>query len=265
MIPTKYKNHKLPIYVIINCYRCNKEVAKKRSYYIRRVREKGEGVKIFCDRECVNEHHSNSMKGEDNPNYEGKWHSQCPSLWSKDKRKRATEKMVETVIREGTFRGSNNGRWAGGEKEHKCVICDKISKFSPYVHRLIEAGKRQPCCSNTCAAALGRRNIKYEATSIEVAMAVELERRGIEYIDQYNLGDKFSLDFYIPKYNVVIECDGDYWHNIPEVVIRDRSKNAYIKACGHSLYRFWEHEINENVAACVDMIMVEINECDTAI
>jgi hypothetical protein len=27
-----------------------------------------------------------------------------------------------------------------------------------------------------------------------------------------------------------------------------------------SLYRFWESEINEDVGACVDIVMVEINE-----
>jgi very-short-patch-repair endonuclease len=101
---------------------------------------------------------------------------------------------------------------------------------------------------------------KNRRTSIEKAMANELDSRGIKYIEQYNLGNKFALDFFLPEYNIVIECDGDYWHRRPEAIKRDKAKNAYIKACGLSLYRFWESEINEDVGACVDIVMVEINE-----
>jgi very-short-patch-repair endonuclease/transposase len=99
-------------------------------------------------------------------------------------------------------------------------------------------------------------------TSIEEAMANELKSRGIKYIEQYNLGNKFALDFFLPDYNIVIECDGDYWHRRPEAIRRDKAKNAYIKACGLSLYRFWESEIKEDVEACVDLVMVEINKKD---
>lgn len=245
-------------YINIDCAYCG-EVGKKTKEYFNRRRKEGVAV-FYCGRDCADNAHSTKMSGEGNPNYGGKWHSQCPSEWTEVKRKEATRRMVETVIREGTFRGENNGRWAGGHQEHNCIICGTMSTFAPHIHRAIERGERNPCCSNTCASALGRRNVKYEATSIEVAMADELDFRGIKNIPQYNLGDKFSLDFLLPEYNIVIECDGDYWHNIPEVKTRDKSKNAYIKACGYSLYRFWEHEINTDVSACVDIVLAEINE-----
>lgn len=97
-------------------------------------------------------------------------------------------------------------------------------------------------------------------TSIEVKMAEELRRREINYIEQHNLANKFALDFFLPEFNIVIECDGDYWHRLPKNIARDKSKNAYIKACGLSLYRFWESEINADVEACVDVVLAEINE-----
>jgi very-short-patch-repair endonuclease len=99
-------------------------------------------------------------------------------------------------------------------------------------------------------------------TSIEIKMADELSARGIEYIEQRNLGDKFLLDFFLPEYGIVIECDGDYWHRLPSSIRRDKAKNAYIKACDLSLYRFWESEINTDVGACVDVVMAEINTLD---
>lgn len=93
-------------------------------------------------------------------------------------------------------------------------------------------------------------------------MADELSRRSIKYLEQYNLGNKFALDFFLPEYGIVIECDGDYWHRRPDVVKRDRAKNAYISACGLTLFRFWEHETNDCVEACVDVVLAEINARD---
>jgi very-short-patch-repair endonuclease/transposase len=97
-------------------------------------------------------------------------------------------------------------------------------------------------------------------TSIEIKMADELTNRGITYVEQHNLGDKFLLDFYLPEYKIVIECDGDYWHRLPKAIGRDKAKNAYVKACGLSMYRFWESEINLDVESCVDIVMKEIND-----
>jgi very-short-patch-repair endonuclease len=99
-------------------------------------------------------------------------------------------------------------------------------------------------------------------TSIEIKMADELASRGIEYEEQRNLGDKFLLDFFLPEYNIVIECDGDYWHRLPSSIRRDKAKNAYIKACDLSLFRFWESEINTDVGACVDVVLTKINEME---
>ncbi len=251
---------KRDVEIEIECSNCGKST-KKKSYYVNTRRRKGKSD-FYCSRDCADEAHSKRMSGKGNPNHDGKWHAPCPSTWSEEKRREATRKMVETVIREGTFRGENNGRWAGGDKEYECVICGKTTSKRPHVSREIDKGERQPTCSNECATALSRRNMPTKFTSIEITMAEELSRRGIKYEEQYNLGDKFRLDFLLPEYGIVIECDGDYWHNLPEVKRRDRRKNAYIKACGYSLYRFWESEINVDVEACVDIVFAEINEKD---
>ena len=182
---------------------------------------------------------SSNEKAENNPNYEGTWHGPNMMDFSEEKRKEIIRKGAETRIQRGTSKGSRNGRWAGGRRTHNCVVCGTPSDHPPHAHRKILAGEQRPCCSVECAASLGRRSIKTERTSIEIKMAEELTRKGIEYIEQYNLGDKFGLDFFLPEYEIVIECDGDYWHNLPDVAKRDKSKNAYIKACGFKLFRFW--------------------------
>lgn len=247
----------------ILCHRCKGTTEKSLQYLTRRIRD-GK-LKMYCSRKCSNAAHSELMTGEGNPNFDGKFHGECPSTWSKEKWEKANLKKAETFRREGTAAGENNPRWVGGKQEHDCFLCGTTSEFSPYVHRLIEAGTRKPFCSNTCAASYGRTQIKHEATSIEVAMQAELERRGIEFDAQYNFNGKFKPDFILHEYKIIIECDGDYWHRLPEVVSRDKRKNAYYRACGYSTHRFWESEIHADVGACVDDVVAEISELEAII
>jgi very-short-patch-repair endonuclease len=244
------------ITVDVACHRCKNKTSKKLRYLKQRIR-KGE-TKFYCD-DCLPKVQSDKFSGENNPNYGGTFHGTLTSEWSPEKRKAASKKLSETRIANGTSKGANNPRWKGGRKELNCVICGKPSLHSPYTYRKITAGHQKPCCSNECSLALSRRSVKTSSTSIEIKMANELNARGIEYTEQYVLGDKFRLDFFLPEYNIVIECDGNYWHTLPATIARDKRKNAYVKACGFSMYRFWESEINRDVESCVDVVMAEIN------
>jgi very-short-patch-repair endonuclease len=81
-------------------------------------------------------------------------------------------------------------------------------------------------------------------TSIELKTDAFLKEIRLDYHHQYLVNNKFLVDFYIPSLNMIIECDGDYWHSRPEVVKRDNAKNAYIPKCGYHLLRISETNIN---------------------
>ena len=81
-------------------------------------------------------------------------------------------------------------------------------------------------------------------TSIELIVEKQLEKYEISYHDQWNFGNKFSCDFHCPDINLIIECDGDYWHSLNNVKKRDKAKDAYAKVCGISMLRLPEHLIN---------------------
>lgn len=60
----------------------------------------------------------------------------------------------------------------------------------------------------------------------------------------------------MPKYNLIIEADGDYWHGHPELyktlsetqkvnVDNDKFKDKLAKENGYELIRFWGSEIRE--------------------
>jgi len=84
-------------------------------------------------------------------------------------------------------------------------------------------------------------------TSIERKTKEWLDRKGINYIHPFNLGDKFQCDFYIPALNLIVECDGTYWHSREDMKKRDKAKDAYAKKCGFNILRLKEEEINNNL------------------
>jgi very-short-patch-repair endonuclease len=91
-------------------------------------------------------------------------------------------------------------------------------------------------------------------TSIETLIRLELERRHEEFIPQATLGP-YSVDFLLPKRKKVIECDGTYWHGLPESIIRDRRKDTYLTRQGFRVYRLSEKEIRQSPETCIDWIL----------
>jgi len=85
-------------------------------------------------------------------------------------------------------------------------------------------------------------------------MLVELN---IQFINQHPLNG-YLYDFYIPKHNLLIEVDGDWFHCNPNVYPEaiheiqkfvkenDESKNKVAQENNIPLLRFWEKDINDN-------------------
>ena len=69
-----------------------------------------------------------------------------------------------------------------------------------------------------------------------------LDKVGAEYEQEYKIG-KYWADFYLPKYNVVIEVDGDYWHSLPDVKEKDTRKDIYLKSKGINVMHIKECEL----------------------
>jgi len=73
----------------------------------------------------------------------------------------------------------------------------------------------------------------------------------------------WCFDFYIPKYKLFIECDGDYWHAHPNIygdgkkelnktqknnIWRGKVKETYVIKRGYKLLRLWERDIINNLS-----------------
>lgn len=89
-----------------------------------------------------------------------------------------------------------------------------------------------------------RMNQKFpkKSTSIELKIQSLLELLHIPYQTHKAVMGITQPDFFIEP-NTCIYCDGDYWHNLPEVIQRDKKINDVLKFGGYKVIRLWEHQI----------------------
>lgn len=99
---------------------------------------------------------------------------------------------------------------------------------------------------------------------------------GIQLDGQYFLNGKF-FDFWVPNTNILIECDGNFYHCNPEThadavyaiqrknIENDAIKNQIAQDNGYTLLRFWESDINERPSWVISQLLEQINNTKTPI
>lgn len=87
---------------------------------------------------------------------------------------------------------------------------------------------------------------KNNPSSIEVKVAEQLEKYKIKYIYQKPIcKGHFIIDFYLPEYKLVIECNGSYWHNLAARERRDKELENYVLSKGKDILWLWDTQIND--------------------
>ena len=91
---------------------------------------------------------------------------------------------------------------------------------------------------------------KANPSSIEKMICEVLDRLEISYKTQIPFcHGRFVVDIYIPDKKLIIECNGDYWHDykiFPKQKIRDDRLQKYCDKWGVKLIWLWESEIRKN-------------------
>ena len=84
-------------------------------------------------------------------------------------------------------------------------------------------------------------------TSIEVKIQNFLKKLGIEFFTHQHMNIKhdYQCDILIPIMNLVIECDGVYWHKYPVGRDIDHIRTSELIDKGFKVLRLWEFEIKE--------------------
>lgn len=241
------KESKADILVDITCHLCGSP-SQKTLKYMERRKKLNKNI-FFCSRKCADQYHSNQMKGENNPNFEGEFHGDRnhPAFSPEAHRERAL-KMVEKWRENGYFEELQKNLQEG----HKKFFETPEGK-----------AKRH---ENGIKATLLQKEKGFKS-SLETGVAELLDDLGLKYEDQKEMYF-WVVDFYLPEYDLVIEANGDYWHANPRAYnesnmtstqksrrTRDRKLKAYIQgAKKHNLLVIWEHDFYNNIEEVIKNI-----------
>lgn len=85
-------------------------------------------------------------------------------------------------------------------------------------------------------------------TKIEIKIQMFLKELGYDFFTHQYMKDiehGYQCDILIPSLNLVIECDGDYWHKYPIGNDIDHIRTKELLEQGFKILRLWENEINQ--------------------
>lgn len=183
------------------------------------IKKYGKG--IFCSKSCASSYSNKGRKKTD------KAKSNC-SKGQNERFKKVDERIkVSNKMKE---------LWKNNDYRNKIIKAhkDKFENKSEYEKQKIRKHWIEIGANNT------------KNTKIELEVERQLQNLRLEYIKQkyvYDGSRGYLLDFYLPKYKIVIECNGDYWHNLEERKIRDKLLERYCTSKGRKILFLWEHEI----------------------
>lgn len=161
----------------------------------------------------------------------------------------------------------HNEHQGRNKTEHTCKTCGGTFRWSP--SRSASGAYRITYCSLACRDAdperramllsMNTRQQLGRTTKAERLGYALLDGLGVEYLRQPTFGGKFTPDAAIPSARLVVQFDGDYWHDrkgtsrearILRRVALDRSQDRYVRACGWEVVRLWESDLRGDPEGC---------------
>lgn len=90
--------------------------------------------------------------------------------------------------------------------------------------------------------------IKSQETTIETQVKHILEKYNIKFVQHDRIQIKpYELDFYIPEYNIAIECNGSYWHSGYDNMLKHNLKLKLCLEQNIKLIYYWSYQIYNNI------------------
>lgn len=255
--------------VYTQCEYCGKTVYKTLSQYKKRKQH-------FCSNKCQSllkreitfEHRPCELCGKD-------------MYISKRSTQRFCSNECQHVWQLGNT-GFNNKRFQGGYV--KCEFCGKEFIVGKYVMD----SNRKHFCSASCrqtwystvwsqseewrhksrerAAGLLKNNPVITQTKPQIVVNGMLDDMDIAYRNEESY-TYYSIDNYLPEFDLAVEVMGDYWHGSPmkypnsvndkqrHAISRDKAKHTYLKNFyGIEILYLWESDIIKRPEVCTELI-----------
>lgn len=121
------------------------------------------------------------------------------------------------------------------ERDYVSRVCKNCNQKFEIARHEIKRG-RGSFCTWKCY-----KKFKGES-SLELIIRHQLEKLNEPFQQEMRVG-KFRADFYLPKRNLVIECDGEYWHMNKKIKERDQRKDKLFGKLGYNILRLNGQEI----------------------
>lgn len=169
-----------------------------------------------------------------------------------DERRAQMSKTMKDLHAAGLLKKSNVARkrwWANPDSK---VWHGRIVK------RALDNPETRKKMSNSAKLRVARDgvNVPHGPSSLEISISNVLTKMGVEFSTEYIIpGSRWRYDFYVSKHNLLIECDGIYWHSFPEQKVRDADKTQLATENGYKLLRIPGDVVTELGS---DMILTQV-------
>ncbi len=134
----------------------------------------------------------------------------------------------------------------------KTAIIRKVLIFKG----MLDLARYRPILHNLPYLRERRRALRQHMTTAEkrVWHLVNNKQLGHRIRRQHSIGN-FIVDFYCPRFNLIIEIDGMY-HDDPEVALYDAYREDWLREKGFDLIRFRNEEVIQTLEGVIDAIRV---------
>ncbi len=146
-------------------------------------------------------------------------------------------------------RGEHNRRWwaALSAEAQQRIIASRGEKLKAQWVNLSQEERARRLEHLRVAGLSGTRAARVaHPTTIELAVSTLLDALGVQYLAEHRIGP-YTVDFLIPDRNIVVECDGSYWHSKPNVKARDIVRDKWLSDRGFQVVRLDEPDIRSGV------------------
>lgn len=169
---------------------------------------------------------SKSRLGEKNPHYG------IPCCWTG---KKLPEYMKDKISK------ALKGKKKTEEHKKNLSISHKIFYNTPKGKEII---RRNGMCSK----------VAFKDTRPERLLQEELLKRKLNFEKHLNINDICKPDIIFKDNLLIVQVDGIYWHNLPNVKKRDEIQDNQLLDDGWTVLRFWETDIYNDINKCGDLI-----------
>ncbi len=147
-------------------------------------------------------------------------------------------------------KGKNLGQkaWNKNKTMEESFGEQKAEELKEKISKQTKIAMQDPIIRKQIREARAKQIFPLNDTSIEIKVQDFLKQLGIEFYTHQHLSEiehAYQCDILIPAMKLVIECDGDYWHNYPEGKEIDHLRTYELQKAGFRVIRLWEREIKQ--------------------